>query len=341
MNPANGSAHELGVVIITRNEAARVAACIESVLRAIKPSFANADVVVIDSDSSDDTTAIAARYPVRVFRYRALRMSAAAGRWIGAQRIGAPYVLFLDGDCELVPGWLELAIVRMRLDPTLGVIHGARRNVENGVVDTTSMTNALGGTALYRREALIRCKGFNPFIIACEEQELRIRLEAAGYRAVHTIEPMLLHHTIKKETIAGMWRRYSAGMQGGPGQVLRIAWRDGLFLKHARRFNRYIATAVYLLAGALAALATPIASPVPLLAWAFLGALSVAGLAWRRRSVRDATFIVADWTSVAIGSLRSFVESPRPHEDFTYSLEELTRPMRAPIDRRAASGRHG
>ncbi len=338
MSAPAGSARTLGVVIITRNEAARIGKCIESVLAAIGESFAGADVVVVDSDSTDETTTIAARYPVRVFRYKSPQRSAAAGRWIGLKQLRTEYVLFIDGDCEIVPGWLELAVARMEAESDVGVICGSRRNahLEDGVARLSNGGNDLGGTALYRHEALARCDGFNPFIIGSEEQELCVRLEAHGFRALRTSEPMSVHHTAKKESIAGMWRRHRSGMQSGPGQVLRIALRDGLFMKHARRFDRYIVTFLYLALG-VATVALAVAGyRRPLQAWVVVGVAGFLLLAWRRRSLPDATFIVADWVSVAIGSFRTFLRRPALPDEFAYTLESVTDPA-SHLEREAAS----
>ncbi|MCC6848710.1 MAG: glycosyltransferase [Deltaproteobacteria bacterium] len=323
---------ELGVVIITRNEATRIARCIESILQATARSFADTDIVVVDSDSSDDTTTIASRYPVRVFRYRARRMSAAAGRWIGSQHVDGRYILFIDGDCELVPGWLETAIAHMETDATAGVICGARRNahVENGRVEVSDGGNDLGGTALYRRDALVRCKGFNPFIVGSEEQELRVRLEACGFHARQTMDPMSVHHTGKKESIAGMWRRHRSGMQSGPGQVLRVALRDGLFRQHAQRFDRYLLTFVFLASGVIATVLALFGHDRPIEEWAVVGIAGFLLLAWRRRSMRDAGFIILDWISVAVGSAWTFVKPPRAHEEFVYTLERVAPAMVEP-----------
>jgi glycosyltransferase involved in cell wall biosynthesis len=312
------------VVIITRNEAAHIGRCIESVLSAIASRFGDARIVVIDSNSHDDTTEIASRYRVGVYRYRARRMTAAAGRWIGLHQVQARYVLYLDGDCLLVPQWLEEAVDTMEASPSVGVICGARQNAydRSGGVDIHDAGSSLGGTALYRAQALAIAGGFNPFIVGSEEQELAARLEARGFQLHTTSALMSVHHTTPRESAWGIWRRWRSGMQGGPGQVLRIALSDGLFLPHARRFNRYLTTFAYLAVGALFALAAPW-HPRPFLAWLVVGGAVFALLSWRLRSLHAAGFVVADWVSVALASFRGFVETPRARETFEYTLDTL------------------
>ncbi len=332
MSTANQT-RRLGIVIITRNEAARVGKCIESVLAATAKNFSDADVVIVDSDSQDETTAVAARYPVRVFRYRASRMSAAAGRWIGLKQVDARFILFLDGDCELVPDWLEVAMAEMEATPTAGVICGARRNVYDGPngVEVEDAGCDLGGTALYRQEALMRSKGFNPFIIGSEEQELSVRLQASGFTSLRTLHLMSIHNTAKKESMAGMWRRFRSGMQSGPGQVLRVAIKDGLFIKHARRFDRYILTFIYLVLGICVAIFAILGHPRPFEEWIVVGVAAFLLLGWRRRSLGEAAFIVTDWVSVAVGSFRTFVRRPASPDEFRYTIEAV-RSDAAPLD---------
>ena len=194
------------------------------------------------------------------------------------------------------------------------------------------MGTDLGGTALYRHEALDRCGGFNPFIIGSEEQELSVRLQACGYQSLRTAQKMSIHNTARKESFAGMWRRYRSGMQSGPGQVLRVALQDGLFLVHARRFDRYILTFVYLLLGVLTAGFASVGHPRLVEAWLLIGLVGFLLLGWRRRSLVEATFIVTDWISVAIGSFWTFVRKPMPAEEFVYTLERVRHTCRTELE---------
>lgn len=325
MSTASVQRRTVDVVVIARNEATRIAACIESVLAATTARFQDACVVVVDSNSEDGTATIAARYPVKVYRYRARRMTAAAGRWIGFKQTDARYVLFIDGDCQLVPGWLELAVDKMDETPPAGVVCGARQNayLRPGGIELHEAGTDLGGTALYRSEALVSTKGFNPFIIGGEEQELAARLEAHGFHLLTTDALMSVHHTAPKESVPGIWRRYRSGMQSGPGQVLRIALSDGLFMHHARRFDRYILTVLYLSAGLACAAVALGGHPAALTDWVLIGLVVFVILWWRRRSLREAAFIVADWVSVAIGGVRAFFRKPAPPEAFDYTLESI------------------
>ncbi len=96
----------IGVVAIGRNEGARLTRCLESVAAPSRP------VVYVDSGSSDESVPMARSLGVEVL---ALDMrepfTAARARNEGFKRLRelAPdlkYVQFVDGDCEVVAGWL-------------------------------------------------------------------------------------------------------------------------------------------------------------------------------------------------------------------------------------------
>lgn len=102
--------HDLSVVLIARNEERNIARLVESVLR---ETNGEAEVVLVDSDSSDATVEIGLRYPIRVVKIESdpsIRLCAAAGRFVGTKMTDRGAVLFLDGDHELLPGWLPVAL---------------------------------------------------------------------------------------------------------------------------------------------------------------------------------------------------------------------------------------
>src|SRR5262249_62020896 len=116
-----GTVPLLAVVVITRNEARHIGACLRAVFAAVR-GIDGTRVLVIDSDSEDDTTAIAASYPAEVYRYRSVVRTAAAGRRVGADLARAEFVLFVDGDSQLEFTWLPIAMARMDADPGLAVV---------------------------------------------------------------------------------------------------------------------------------------------------------------------------------------------------------------------------
>src|SRR5262245_40262475 len=101
-----------GVVVIARNESRTIGSCLDAALRALK-GLGGGPVVLVDSASTDGTAGFAARPGVRIIRVRrASKICPSAMRRIGAEHIDSRYIMFLDGDCELVDGFLEEAVRR-------------------------------------------------------------------------------------------------------------------------------------------------------------------------------------------------------------------------------------
>lgn len=108
----------ISAVIITRNEESRLAACLDSV------AFA-AEIMVVDSGSTDKTVEIALQYGARVFRQE----------WLGFGRqkqfavscAAHDWVLCLDAD-ERVSTELRASIEETMRNPVFGAYRFPRRN---------------------------------------------------------------------------------------------------------------------------------------------------------------------------------------------------------------------
>jgi cellulose synthase/poly-beta-1,6-N-acetylglucosamine synthase-like glycosyltransferase len=208
----------VAVVLIGRNEGERLRACIESVLAMEYPREL-VEVIYVDSASTDASVAIAKNLGVKTIVLDG-PTTAARGRNAGWTATDVEFVLFLDGDTVLAPGFVASAIGHFNdsiyTDRIAGV-YGNRR--ESGTAD--SIYNAIfdldwnaepgfarffGGDALVRREALAEAGGYNPALIAGEEPDLCRRLRGLGYRILHVNEPMT-QHDLAMYTAKQYWRR--------------------------------------------------------------------------------------------------------------------------------------
>ncbi|MDB4983505.1 MAG: putative glycosyltransferase, partial [Myxococcales bacterium] len=117
----------VGVVAIGRNEGNRLRRCLESL------TGRAARIVYVDSGSTDDSVAFAKSIGADVVELdRALPFTAARARNLGIAHLRAhapqvDLVQLVDGDCEIVAGWLETAERTLRADPKLAVVCGRRR----------------------------------------------------------------------------------------------------------------------------------------------------------------------------------------------------------------------
>lgn len=194
----------LGLVVIGRNEGERLKACLRSVHSDV------VSVVYVDSGSTDGSAEAARALGADVVNLdMSIPFTAARGRNAGFARLAEStpdvrFVQFVDGDCEVLPGWLEAGVAKLTADPKVvalcGRIHERHpeRSVYNALCnlewDTpTGVVNFCGGNAMLRAEAFRAVGGFNPALIAGEEPDLCQRLRAAGGIIMKLPVDMVLH----------------------------------------------------------------------------------------------------------------------------------------------------
>jgi GT2 family glycosyltransferase len=207
-----------GVVVIGRNEGARLQRCLES-LRTVADR-----TVYVDSGSSDGSVALSRAAGIVVVELdSSAPFTAARARNEGFRRLldlrpALGYVFFVDGDCEVVDGWLDTATQFLDGHPKVGVVCGYRRErypektIYNMLCDCEwrsppcGDTQACGGDAVIRISAFEQVHGFRPEVIAGEEPELCIRLLEAGWKIWRLGETMTLHDAAM-DRFGQWWRR--------------------------------------------------------------------------------------------------------------------------------------
>lgn len=194
----------VGVVAIGRNEGMRLKKCLESVVGISQA------VVYVDSGSTDGSTGLARSMHVDVLELdMRTPFTAARARNEGFRRLKerAPdvaFVQFVDGDCEIVPGWMQKAVVFLREHSGIAAVGGRRRerypgqSIYNMLCDIewdspVGEAKACGGDALVRTDAFEAVNGYRADLIAGEEPELCVRLRAAGWHIWHLGDEMTLH----------------------------------------------------------------------------------------------------------------------------------------------------
>jgi GT2 family glycosyltransferase len=194
----------VGIVAIGRNEGDRLRKCLMSVVGLSEK------VVYVDSGSTDGSVAMAQTLGVEVVELdMSVPFTAARARNEGFKRLHeiAPeldYVQFVDGDCEVVPGWLEKAARFLDEHPEVAVVCGRRRerypdrSVYNMLCDIEWDTpvgeaKTCGGDAMVRADIFEHVGKYRDGLIAGEEPELCVRFRAAGWKIWRLGEEMTLH----------------------------------------------------------------------------------------------------------------------------------------------------
>jgi glycosyltransferase involved in cell wall biosynthesis len=193
----------LGVVAIGRNEGERLRRCLTSVAP-------HGRVVYVDSGSTDGSVAMAQGMGATVVELdRGVPFTAARARNAGFERLCADapqidLVQFVDGDCEVVGGWLDRGEREVRADGELAVVCGRRRerypdaSLYNRLCDLewdtpVGPTDSCGGDAMMRVIAVREIGGYNPDLIAGEEPDLCLRLRQRGWNILRVDAEMTLH----------------------------------------------------------------------------------------------------------------------------------------------------
>ena len=278
----------LSVVVIGRNEAAHLRACLESV-RGMHHA-GPLELIYVDSDSSDTSREIAASAGANVIWLKndvaaGQAMTAARGRNAGWNLAKAPLVLFLDGDTVLHPDFVSQASAALDADEQIAAVWGHRResdpggSVYNRVLDLDwiippGWTEFFGGDVLIRRAALESVEGYNPQLIAGEEPEMCRRLRGKGWKILHIDHPMT-KHDLRMTHFSQYWRRaLRAGHAYAQVSGMFARTADPFWSAEARRNRTRGAALIILIVAAMVAAVVLRAwwPPVALLALILLAA---------------------------------------------------------------------
>ncbi|UWQ36460.1 glycosyltransferase [Leisingera aquaemixtae] len=297
------SAASIGAVVIGRNEGARLIRCLRSLQGQVQ------QLIYVDSGSTDGSAEAARGLGAEVVDLdlsRPFTAARARNAGLAALRGGIELVQFVDGDCEVDPGWISAAAEFLRTRPRAAAACGRRRerfpqaSVYNRLCDAewdtpVGETAACGGDALMRVAAVYTAGGYRESLIAGEEPELCLRLRRAGWEIWRLDAEMTLHDA--QMLRFGQWwnRSRRAGHAFAEGAALHGAGPE----RHWRTETRRALTWGAVLPAAIAA--AGLISPALLLA-ALIYPVQVLRLS-RRMGYERALFSVLGKFSEASGAL--------------------------------------
>jgi len=206
------------VVIPVHNRSRLTAACLDALVA--EPLGLEAEIIVVDDASTDDTAAVLATRPVRVVSHAANTGFAVACN-DGAAAASGRYVVFLNNDTVPRAGWLAAlvaeadahpaaAVVGARLlypDGTVqhaGLVIGEDRNPHHAyagfpgehpaVLRSRAFQAVTGACLLVRRDVFTAAGGFDPaFRNGHEDVDLCLRLGEAGHGVRYCAESVVVH----------------------------------------------------------------------------------------------------------------------------------------------------
>jgi len=241
---------KIGVIAIGRNEGERLRQCLASLVGRGLP------VVYVDSKSTDGSPDLARSMGAEVV---ALDMSipfcAARARNEGFDRLmqicsDLTFVQFVDGDCEVAPGWLDRAKAELESRPEAGAVCGRRRerhpdaSIYNRLADLEwdtpiGQAKSVGGDSLMRVAAFKEAGGFDATVAAGEEPELCQRMREKGWKIYRVDAEMTVHDSAMLH-FGQWWKRSVRSGYGAMDVATRFRrGKQGLFVDQVRRARKW------------------------------------------------------------------------------------------------------
>ncbi len=212
---------QVGIVVIGRNEGEHLQASLESALAAAST------VVYVDSGSTDNSLDIATELGVSIVKLDpSISFTAARAYNAGVARLLAlnsslDCVQFLDGDAQLMEGWVAAAYQAMSKQPIVAVVCGRRyekfphQSVYNLLADMEWDTpigeiEECGPESMMRLSKFQAVQGFDESLIAGEEPEICFRLRQQGGKVLR-IDAGTSQHDMDMMSLQQWWRRSRRG----------------------------------------------------------------------------------------------------------------------------------
>lgn len=332
-SPQRPARCHVSIIIKAFNEEENVAAAIESALAAV--AEVGGEVILADSNSTDRTVELATRFPVRVVQLvHSDQRRCGAGPQLGYQHSRGEYVYIMDGDMQMVRGFLPQALVFLAQHPEAAGVGGRlvelneesleyrERALRNSSHLAPGEVDRLDGGGLYRRRAVEEAGYLSDRNLhAYEEFDLAVRLRALGWKLWRIPVDSVTHHGHDAPPYQLLMRRWRTRYVCGSGELVRAALgkpsqRLVLRLRELRIYAAVLAWWTVLLSIPF----WPLPAAVRAAAFSVLAAAPFALMTWRKRSLERAAYSVVSWCFNAAGMARGLLARRRPAREPIPSL---------------------
>jgi GT2 family glycosyltransferase len=288
----------IGVVIIGRNESARLEECLGSL------TAYGARVVYADSASTDGSADIAREWGALVVDVDpATTLTPARGRNEGFIALlehvpDCEFVQFVDGDSVVQPGWIEAGSDFLRTHDKAAVVCGRveEAHPEQSVYNwlcadewkgPLGRIHACGGNAMIRATAFHQVGGFRSDLAAGEEAHLMSRLRDHGWE-IWRIDKLMVVHDARLLTFAEWWRRTERGGHSYANMwCITKDWVKPLYLTQLRSCMFW----VLVLPGTVTACAAALSTPSVMIVIPVAYLLQITRLAVRRGAASASSWV--------------------------------------------------
>ncbi len=233
LQAVNRQSDLISIIVVCFNKSELTRECIKSVFRNPPPAGTKLELIVVDNGSTDDTRDVVAdlaqQFPEIIYVHNATNMMFSMGNNIGAARSNGKYLVFLNNDTLVTPGWLEhlhqkissaenVGIVGPKLlypDDTIqcaGMVFNRHSSMpyhiyrgfhkNDACVNKSRQYKALTGACMMMRaKEFFDIDGFDPnFVNGCEDIDLCLRFaQQVGKEICYVSESEIYHFEGKTE----------------------------------------------------------------------------------------------------------------------------------------------
>jgi glycosyltransferase involved in cell wall biosynthesis len=310
--PSTQQLPTVSIIIKALNEEHHIATAIESALAALREI--DAEVILADGGSTDRTIEIARRYPIVIVQLtRREDRSCGSGAQLGFQYSRGRYLLLMDGDMQLHPGFLPPAIEMLARNPKAAGVGGVisepdlvneeyqQRRKRHSSAGKVGRVTRLDGSGLYRRAA-IESIGYltDRNLHGAEEFDLGARLHSTGWTLIRIDRPIVHHEPHTGSAYRMLLRHIFSKRAGAAGELIRVAMAERYFWFVVRNNRHWLVC--LLVTGWWIVLLTTVVLPgsLSVLAASIILLLPFAGWTLRWRSFRLGLYSVATVNAHAI-----------------------------------------
>ena len=210
---------DTSVIIVNYNGRPHLERCLTSLRESQTEGY---EIILIDNASTDDSVAyVAQTFPEVHILSSPVNGGFGQGNNAGVCQTQSRYLIFLNPDTEVTPGWATALIAALEANPQVGLVTSKillmqtpkQINTCGNVIHTTGLTlcrgmgmprqhyarhetvNAISGAAFaMRRELFEALGGFDEiFFLYMEDTDLSLRARLAGYQCLYVPDSVVYH----------------------------------------------------------------------------------------------------------------------------------------------------
>ena len=223
----------------------------ETIVSVQQQTYTDWEIVIVDDGSTDTLTVdllrdLEQRSDLRIRIFRQENSGPAAARNVAIANAIGHYILPLDADDTIEPGYMSLAVPILDDNPEMGIVYclAKKFGAETGPWELPSFSyermavdNVIFCTAFFRRTDWETVNGFSQSLVhGMEDYDFWLKILTLG-REVHQIKESLFNYRINKQSRTTRFQENKASIVATYAEIFRN--NQGYFAKYAEAIYEY------------------------------------------------------------------------------------------------------